>query len=344
MRRRTYTHSIRGHGVSAENAMDFDKPLVTRRRFVGSVAALVLAPICIRSARGAEAAEARCVWPAGALLGEGPIWDEDEGAVYWVDIKAPAIHRYAPATGTTRSWSMPEPIGCIARREVGRGFIAALRSGFAFVDLDDGRIETIVNPEPDVPRKRFNDGKCDAAGRFWSGTIGKSKNMASGALYRLDPDLQWHRMDGGYRVPNGPAFSPDGRVMYHAHSSERTVFAFDLSADGSISNKRVFTRFSADDGVPDGMTVDADGGLWVAHWGGWRITRFLPDGTAERSIELPVAKVTSCVFGGADLRSLYVTSASIRLDKKARADQPLAGGLFVIDVGISGLPTRRFAG
>jgi sugar lactone lactonase YvrE len=320
--------------------------MVTRRQFtIGAIGATALsvAPVRLRCAKGAGRDDVKCVWPAGAALGDGPIWDKDEEAVYWVDIEAPAVHRFTPATGATRTWPMPEAIGCIARRRSG-GFVAALRSGFAFIDLETGRIEPIVNPERRVPRKRFNDGKCDPAGRFWAGTIGVKEGGPTGALYRLDPDLRWSRMDGGYLVPNGPAFGPDGRTMYHADSTARTIYAFDLAADGSISNRRIFRRFSKEDGVPDGMTVDAEGGLWVAHWDGWRLSRLLPDGTIDKTIELPVAKVTSCVFGGPDLETLFVTSASIGLDEAERSAQPLAGGLFAVSVGVKGLPTQRFAG
>ncbi len=287
--------------------------------------------------------EVRCVWPAGAVVGEGPIWDAEEGAVYWVDIKAPAVHRYAPASGGMRTWPMPERIGCVARRR-GGGFIAGFKSGFAFLDLPDGRIGKIGDPEPDRPNNRINDGKCDAAGRFWAGTMDDDEKEPTGWLYRLHPDLTWHRTDGAYTVTNGPAFSPDGRTLYHADSVGRTVYAFDLAVDGTLANKRPLIRFGEADGFPDGMTTDADGFLWVAHWGGWRVTRFAPDGSIDRAVDLPVAQVSSCVFGGPDFDVLYITSAAIGLDKWARAEQPLAGGLFEVPVGVRGLPTLSFAG
>ena len=287
--------------------------------------------------------QVKCIWPAAAVLGEGPVWDEEEEALYWVDIKAAAVHRYAPASGATQSWPMPERIGCIARRRQG-GFVAGLKSWFAFLDLPSARIEPIGDPEPDLPGNRFNDGKCDAAGRFWAGTMDDNEENPTGSLYRLDPDCRWHRIDRGYVVTNGPAFSPDGRTLYHTDSVGRTIYAFDLSPDGSVSSKRSFIEIPTDAGYPDGMTVDSEGHLWVAHWGGWRLTRFRPDGTIERAIELPVAQVTSCAFGGAALDTLYVTTASIGLDAKARAKQPLAGGLFELPVGVQGLPSPRFAG
>ncbi len=284
-----------------------------------------------------------CVWQAAALLGEGPVWLPEEGALYWVDIKAPAAHRFVPAVGGRQSWPMPEEIGFLIPR-AGGGFIAGLQSGFAFVDLSSGVIEHLDSPEADLSNNRFNDGKCDPSGRLWAGSMDNDETAPTGVLYRVDADRSWQPMDDGYIVTNGPAFSPDGRTLYHADSFARTIYAFDLDENGALSGKRTHIRFADDQGYPDGMTVDADGYLWVAHWGGWRLTRFSPEGTAERTIELPVAQVTSCAFGGSDLDTLYVTTAAIGLDQNDRARQPLAGGLFEISVGIKGLPANRFAG
>jgi sugar lactone lactonase YvrE len=167
---------------------------------------------------------------------------------------------------------------------------------------------------------------------------------ASGALYRLDPNLDWQRMDRGYVVSNGPAFSPDYRTLYHSDTAKGTIHAFDLSRDGKLANKRDFVTIPEGDGYPDGMTCDAQGGLWVAHWNGWRLTRFTPAGAIDRVIEMPVAQVTSCTFGGPDLDRLYVTSAAINLDAAALERQPLAGGLFEIDVGVKGFPAGQFGG
>ncbi len=287
--------------------------------------------------------DVRCLWNAGALIGEGPIWDDVAGAVYWVDIKVRAIHRYTCATGDKASWLLPEPIGCIARRRRG-GFIVGLKSGFALLDRLDGPIKKLGSPEPNLPNNRFNDGKCDAAGRFWAGTMDDAEKSQTGSLYRLDTDRTWHRVDGSYVVTNGPAFSPDGQTIYHTDTLGRTVYAFDLAADGTLTNKRPFVRFGDGDGHPDGMTTDADGFVWIAHWGGWRVTRFTPDGAIDRILELPVAQVTSCVFGRPDLDRLYVTSASYGLDQEARQAQPLAGGLFEAQVGVRGLPTLLYDG
>jgi len=289
-------------------------------------------------------AEARCVWDAKAGLGEGPVWLEDGQAVYWVDILGGRIHRYAPATGERRTWTMAEQVCSITPRAAG-GFVAATRHGFAFFDPETGALEPFAAVEPDRPGNRFNDAKADDRGRLWAGTMNDDgSNQPTGALYRLDADLAWRRMDDGYRVANGPAFSLDGRTMFHNDTRVRRVYAFDVDAAGGISGKRVFLEFAEADGKPDGMTVDAEGFLWVAHYGGGRVSRFAPDGRAERHFNLPATQVTSCVFGGPALDVLYVTTAAQRLDAEALSRQPLAGGLFAIAAGVRGRPTARFAG
>jgi len=291
----------------------------------------------------AEPGEPACVWAAGALLGEGALWDERDRAVYWVDIKAPAVHRYTPATGEKRTWRMPEPIGCVARRRTG-GFVAAFKSGFAFLDLATGAIERIGNPEPDLPGNRFNDGNCDPAGRFWAGSMDDELKRPTGWLYRLDAGRRWVRTDGGYVCTNGPAFAGDGRTMYHTDTLGRVIYAFDLDKAGLPARRRAHVRFAEADGFPDGMTLDEEGCLWVAHWGGWRVTRFGGDGSVDRTIRLPVAQATRPAFGGPGLTTLFITTASIGLTAEERAGQPLAGGLFACETGVRGLPAGQFAG
>ena len=289
--------------------------------------------------------EVDCIWPASAVLGEGPLWSSREAVLYWVDIRAPALHRFRPEDGDKTSWVMPEPIGWVIERAGGDGLVAGFKErGFAFLTPGTMAPQVIGQPEPDYPENRFNDAKADTAGRIWAGTMDDNEREASGSLYRLDPDLDWHRMDKGYVVTNGPAFSPDGTTLYHTDTFEGTIYAFDLSAGGKLSKKRAFVTIPEGDGYPDGMTCDAEGGLWVAHWNGWRITRFQPDGQVDRVIEMPVSQVTSCAFGGTDLDRLFVTSASVGLDEEALEKQPLAGGLFEIDPRVKGLPAGLFGG
>ncbi|WP_193368283.1 SMP-30/gluconolactonase/LRE family protein [Pelagibius marinus] len=289
--------------------------------------------------------DVQCLWQAGATLGEGPLWSPREAALYWVDIKAPALHRYRPEDGDKTSWIMPEPIGWVIERANGEGLVAGFKDrGFAFLTPGTMMPEVIGQPEPDYPDNRFNDAKADAEGRIWAGTMDCNEREAHGSLYRLDPDLDWHRVDKGYVVTNGPAFSPDGATLYHTDTFEGTIYAFDVSKGGKLKNKRVFMTIPEGDGYPDGMTCDAEGCLWVAHWGGWRITRFTPSGQVDRVIEMPVSQVTSVAFGGTGLDRLFVTSASIGLSEKELEEQPLAGGLFELDPGVTGLPAGQFGG
>ena len=288
-------------------------------------------------------ASPECLWDARARLGEGPLWVVAEQSLYWVDIKAPAIHRLDPVGGKRRTWPMPVEVGSIAKRRNG-GFVAGTRTGFAYLDLDRGRVTPIANPEPERTGNRFNDGKCDAAGRFWAGSMDDSLQAPTGWLYCLDAELRWRRTDGPYVCTNGPAFAPDGRTAYHTDTLGRAIHAFDFGDDGQLRNKRPFVQFTAADGYPDGMTVDADGGVWVAHWGGGRVTRFTPRGDADSTIALPAAQVTSCAFGGAQFDTLFITTAAIGLDDAQRAAQPLAGGLFALRLAQRGLPAAEFAG
>jgi L-arabinonolactonase len=286
-----------------------------------------------------------CVLDAGAVVGECPLWCPREQALYWVDIRRPAVHRLDPATGSNATWPMPEDVGSLALR-AGGGAVVARRSGFAFLDLATGALTPIHDPEPDRPGNRFNDGKCDRRGRFWAGTMNDSvPRTPSAALYRLDPDLRCHRMAEGITTANGLAWSPDDRVMYFADSPTGEIAAYDFDlATGALGRRRRFAAVPEAAGRPDGAAVDREGYLWSANFDGWRITRYAPDGRVDRVITLPVQRPTSCAFGGPGLDVLYVTSATYRLSEAERARQPRAGGLFALDVGVRGLPEPRFAG
>lgn len=279
----------------------------------------------------------------GDVLGEGPVWVAGERALYWLDIKGLKLHRYDPVTGAGASWPTPFRIGSIAPRAAG-GFVGGGEHGLVLIDAAIARFDIVADPEAHVPGNRFNDGALDTAGRFWAGTMDDAEEQALGALYRLDADLRWSRHDDGYRVTNGPAFSPDGRFLYHTDSAARVIYRFRLGADGSLGEKTRFARFGQADGHPDGMTTDREGCLWVAFWDGWCVRRLSPDGATLALLPLPVQRPTSCAFGGADLDRLFVTSATIGLDDAARAAQPLAGGLFMAAPGVSGFAVPPFAG
>ena len=233
------------------------------------------------------------------------------------------LFAFDPATGANRVWPMPEEVGSFALRE-GGGLIAALRSGFALIDLDSGHIERLIDPEADRPENRFNDGRCDRRGRFWAGTMNEPRDARSGALYRLDPDHRCQRMADDVMVANGLAFSPDDRVMYWSDSRALTIWAFDFdAASGTLANRRIFARLAPHQGGPDGAAVDAEGGYWSACYRGARVMRFRPDGTIERKIRLPVSRVTMCAFGGPDLRTVYL--GQLLDDRVAWFRSPVAG-------------------
>jgi sugar lactone lactonase YvrE len=284
------------------------------------------------------------VLDARALLGESPVWCPADKVLYWVDIKRPAMHCFDPAKGSCRTWPMMEEIGSMALRREG-GAVVALRSGFAFVDLDSGEVRKLHNPIPNESDVRFNDGRCDRRGRFWAGTLHEKRQAGAAVLYRLDPDGVWHKMMGAITVSNGLAWSPDDRTMYFADSYAKTIFSFDFDPDGGAPrNRRIFAEVVRGCGVPDGATVDAEGFLWSANFDGWCITRFAPDGRVDRVVRMPVQRPTSCAFGGDGLDILYVTSAARDLTDEQSTEGSFAGGLFALDVGVKGLPEPRFAG
>jgi len=288
--------------------------------------------------------EIACVAPLGCILGEGPVWDE-AGYLWWVDIKAPALHRYRLEGGEVRSWSLPEPVGSAALRRQG-GLILALQSGFAFFDPDTGALQRLFDPEPQRPQNRLNDGKCDAKGRFWAGTMHDPEQEPTGDLYRLDPDLNLERFEMGFVVTNGPSWSGDGRTFYFTDSAERRIWAYDFDMEaGRLGARRPFAELRPGEGHPDGQCVDAEDRLWTACWNGARVMRRTPDGAVDYELNLPVPLVSSCCFGGPWLDILFVTTARVGLKPEALEAAPLAGGLFAVrGLGARGRPTPRFAG
>lgn len=284
----------------------------------------------------------QCVADVHAVLGEGPVWVARETALYWLDIKGRKIFRLSDR-GELTEWPTPMRVGSIVPRKSG-GFIGGTEHGIATIDPEAGKFDIILNPEEALPGNRFNDGKLDRRGRFWAGTMDDSEQSACGTLYRFDDDLACHAIDRDYRVTNGPAFSPDGKRMYHNDSARQVTYVFDIEADGSATNRRTFLQFKDGEGYPDGMTVDAEGCLWVALWDGYAVRRYSPGGDWLETIKMPVARPTSCAFAGRDLDKLHITSASIGLDPDALAMQPNAGGLFMITPGVRGLQDVPFAG
>ena len=280
--------------------------------------------------------------PCANILGESPLWCVRRQRLFWVDIRAPALYACDADGSHLATWPMPEVIGSFALRD-NDTMIVALKWGFHAFDPATGALSVIAEPARDQPQHRFNEGKCDPRGRFWAGTMNDIVREPSGTLYRLDPDLQCRPMYSGFAVPNSLAWSPDGTRMYFADTEAKTIwrFAFDLD-DGTFSDRRVFADLRAGEGRPDGSTVDEDGCLWNAEVVTGRVVRYAPDGREIMSCKLPVSRTTSLTFGGADLRTLYITSSSYRLTPEQRAAQPLAGAVFAMRTDVAGLPAALF--
>ncbi len=290
----------------------------------------------------------RCIWDAKATLGEGPVWVARENSVYWVDIKSNSLFCHSlDGSSVQQTWQLPEQLTSLVPRK-GGGFIGTTRHSFATVVINQARSEVFLSmidsPTPEASHNRFNDGKTDPAGRFWAGSMDDDEQLATGHLYYLDHNRKVTLKDSDYIITNGPAFSPDGSTMYHTDTLSKLIYSFDLSPEGDTTNKKEFIRLSGDEGYPDGMTVDSEGCLWVCLFDGWGINRYSPDGQLIDFIDMPVANITSCTFAGKNLDQLFITTATKGLSKQALIDQPLAGGLFHYQPGVTGLPTPLFNG
>ena len=299
-----------------------------------------------RTATPPVAPELELVLNARAELGEGPVWHSATGTLYWVDLFAGSVHHYQPASGLAGRVDLGEFVGCVVPRERG-GLLAATASGIYHLDPISGVKTRVSDIEADRPETHFNDGKVDPAGRFWFGSIAIDRTTATrGDLYSLEPDLTVTRRLSGIDNTNGMDWSPDGRIMYYIDSLTRQVTAFDYDpASGDLANPRPAVTLPEDSGVPDGMTVALDGTLWVAHWGGARVTRWHPlTGVLLQTIPVPANLTTSCAFGGPALDQLYITTARYQENGPALAAQPHAGGVFRIQIDTRGRPAGVFPG
>jgi sugar lactone lactonase YvrE len=289
--------------------------------------------------------EADVALEARAEVGEGPLWDDRDGVLWWVDIMRGHVHRFDPDTGQDRVFEIGQPVGAVALRRSGGGLVLAVKDGFVSLDPVQGSVDRLADVEKDRPGNRMNDGYCDPQGRFWAGTMAIDEEPAKGALYRLDPDRSVTRMLVGVGISNGIDWSPDGGTMYYSDSLVRRVDAFDFDgATGSLTRRRPFVTFSDAPGDPDGLVVDAEGCCWLAVWNGWQLQRYRPEGRIDLVVHLPAARVTKCAFGGKALDELYITTARIGLDGRQRAAQPLAGSVFRCRPGIRGRAPGRYAG
>jgi sugar lactone lactonase YvrE len=290
--------------------------------------------------------EVDCVLKMRSILGEGALWDEQQKRLYWLDLRRPAIYLFDPATGRNAKVkaSLKGYVGGMVLRRSG-GMMVLDQRGIFCVSTESGAMKPFAKPLKDMRQVFFNDAKCDRQGNLWAGVGDRKEAKPLGIFFRFGPKGKATKIDSNFICPNGPAFSPDGRTCYFSDSVANKIYRYDIDLlTGRVGPRRLFAAIPTDEGQPDGLTVDAEGGLWCAQWDGWRVTRFLPDGKPDRAIEMPVPRPTSVSFGGDDLRTLYITSASLDLPRAKLKDAPLSGSLFACRPGQRGLVEPRFAG
>ena len=290
-------------------------------------------------------ASAELILDARAVHGEGPAWDAASGRLLWVDMMGERLHLTTPGTDDEMV-DYPQPV-CVAVPRASGGLALALGDGFWLQDRDGTLHQVLAIPQPDPPAGavRMNDGKCDPAGRFWAGSMAYDARAGAGSLYRLDADGTTHEIVRDVTISNGLAWTPDGATMMFIDTPTQRVDAFDMDpSTGDLSNRRPLVEIPAAAGMPDGMTIDDEGSLWIAMWEGGAVHRYTPDGRLDTVIELPCTNVTSCCFGGAGLDELYITTSALGLSDEVHARQPLAGGLFRFRPGVTGPAAVAFAG
>jgi len=277
---------------------------------------------------------------AGCELGESPVYDDRERTLFWIDGTRGLIYRYVPAVGALDTIRVPYAIGCIALRCAG-GLVLGMESSFWVLE-PDGTLRHLA-ALPAAESLPINDGKCDPQGRFWAGTVAVDDTHL-GSLYRLDPPNHVTPVLSDVMLSNGLGWSPSGRLFYYVDTPTARVDQFEVADAGTLSNRRPLAAIPPSIGVPDGLAVDVEGGIWVAIWGGGAVHRYLPSGELDRIVTVAASQTSSCTFGGPDLSDLYITTAREDLSESELLSQPLAGALFRCNVGIPGLPTNRFAG
>ena len=287
--------------------------------------------------------EAECVCRSYDELGESPVWNDRDDALYRVDCVQRMLIRDDLA-GRTERWSLRDLPGSLCFREDGN-LLIAYRNGLGFFDIANGTATPIAVEGVDFDRERFNDGKCDRRGRFWVGTLDRKVTAPVGALYTISSDLKPRRIETGFTLSNGIAWTLDDQLMYHCDSVPRHVFVYDFDVEPpAITNRRVFLGPTEFTGQPDGCAVDTEGCLWLAEFGAGRVARYEPDGRLDKIVRLPVSRVTSVAFGGIGLTTLYITSARYGLSEAELQLEPLAGSVFAVAAGVAGVPQYRFSG
>lgn len=313
------------------------------RRIAGNIGELAMSISVNPRPHDREPHAVEIAVPGSDFLAEGPHWSEERQKLFWVDILAPSVITGDPTNGSRTEVDLPELVGCVVPRRNG-GFVVATETGIKAL-TEDGQLSLLCDPEADIPGNRFNDGKCDRQGRFWVGSLAINTAPRQGNLWRVDTDGSAHKMDSGFHISNGLGWSPDDSTMYFTDSGKGEIYAYDFdAASGDVANRRVFASLNEGSGVPDGLSVDSEGFVWVACWDGWSVVRFDPLGRVDRVINLPVPRPTSCAFGGADLSKLFITTARIRLSSQVLSEAPLSGSVLAIDAGVAGQQETRFAG
>lgn len=277
------------------------------------------------------------IWELEAELGEGPVWVERDQALWFVDIKKQQIHRYDPASGAKRSWNSPEYVGFILPA-ADSGFVAGLQSGLFRFDEIAGTFDRIIEVEPDLPNNRLNDGVTDPAGRLWFGTMDNGERSKSGAFYCFAGGKLTRTGLDGIAITNGPAVSPDGKLLYFVDTLKGTIEVADIHEDGSLGERRGFVRIDPKDGHPDGPTIDSNGYVWISLYAGWAARRYAPNGELVEQVRFPASNITKIAFGGERLRTAFATSARQSLSADEIEKQPLIGSLFEFRVTVPGVP------
>ncbi len=286
-----------------------------------------------------------------AILGEGPCWDREKNRLYWIDGFGCKIFVYNPENGENHSIHAGQYVGCVATVKSG-GLIVSLQDGFYFLDLETEHLTLLANPEPGIDENRFNDGKIDCRGRFWSGSMsmnekgGKCDFDPTGALYRMDQDLSVTKVIDNVYLSNGLTWNLDNSVFYYIDSPTMKIDAFDFNqSSGTLSNRRTVIDFPQNEGIPDGMTIDCEGMLWIGHYGGGRVSRWNPvSGKKLDEIFVPAMHATCCAFGGTDYRELFITTARVGMTQEELIRFPEAGGLFKAHMEVPGISGNSFTG
>lgn len=304
---------------------------------------IAFSTILIMARRPLENLNAKLVLDAKATLGEGSIWQPKENKLYWIDIEGKTLHIYDPVTNKDKQFPLGSRVGTVVPVK-GGGALVALQSGIKKIDTKTGKLTFIDNPLPDTVNLRFNDGKCDPSGRFWVGTMALDSRRKGAVLYRMDSDKTIHMMLDSVTISNGIVWTADKKTMYYNDTPTGTIQAFDYNdKTGAISNRRVVIRIPKGGGGPDGMTIDADGNLWVALWGSGTVGKFDPHtGQLLQKVIVPAPNVSSCAFGGKNLETLYITTARTWLSPGKLKEFPLSGGLFSVKPGVRGVPAEFY--